>query len=221
MTDVRTPRRPDPGGQIALWAATFGGIAFAAGFLGPIVLSTSNLGPLLGIFVTGPMGALVGAVAGALRVATQAPRTSLIVVGSVWLLTLAYTWFAMFFGTFGAIILPIQLLVIASTIYILARPATRAQLSNDLRRAGPIIIAAQAIALVMTLFPPAVRAWWSPVPGPDAAPIPPFPFILDGRFNAGRNTMLPNRSELALEWLVTIAVAVAIIMLMRRRRSNV
>jgi len=220
MTDVGAPRRPDPASQIALWTATFGGIAFAAGFLGPIVLSTSNLGPLWGIFVTGPIGALVGAIAGALRVSAQAPRTSLVVIGSVWLLTLVYTWFAMLLASFGAIILPIQLLVIASTVYIFARPATGLQLSPDLRRAAPVMIAAQVIALVMTLFPPAVRAWWLPVPGPDATPVPPFAFILDERFNASHNPMLPNRSELALEWIVTIAAALAIVMLMRRRRSR-
>jgi hypothetical protein len=44
-----------------------GSICFAAGFFGPLILTPgANQGPLLGIFVTGPLGALAGAVIGAL-----------------------------------------------------------------------------------------------------------------------------------------------------------
>jgi hypothetical protein len=46
-------------------AVLFGGIGLAAGFLGPMVLAPgANQGPLLGIFITGPAGILVGAGAG-------------------------------------------------------------------------------------------------------------------------------------------------------------
>lgn len=38
--------------------ASLGG--FLAGFFGPIFLTNSDQGPLLGIFVTGPLGAVVG-----------------------------------------------------------------------------------------------------------------------------------------------------------------
>lgn len=42
-----------------------GGIGFVAGFLGPIILTPeANQGPLLGIFFTGPLGFVVGCVAG-------------------------------------------------------------------------------------------------------------------------------------------------------------
>jgi hypothetical protein len=45
-----------------------GGIAFAAGFLGPIVFTPeANQGPLLGIFITGPIGFLVGLIYGVIR----------------------------------------------------------------------------------------------------------------------------------------------------------
>jgi uncharacterized membrane protein YfcA len=44
-----------------------GGLGFAAGFLGPILFSPdSPQGPMLGIFVTGPIGAMLGTVIGAL-----------------------------------------------------------------------------------------------------------------------------------------------------------
>jgi hypothetical protein len=42
-----------------------GGVAFAAGFVGPVIFQPkANQGPLLGIFVTGPMGFVLGAVIG-------------------------------------------------------------------------------------------------------------------------------------------------------------
>ena len=48
-----------------------GGVGFVFGFFGPLLLSQSNLGPLLGILVTGPAGFVVGALAGAIYGATQ------------------------------------------------------------------------------------------------------------------------------------------------------
>ena len=53
-------------------ALLVGGIGFAAGFLGPIVFAPdANQGPLLGIFITGPIGFLVGLAWGIFRAATQ------------------------------------------------------------------------------------------------------------------------------------------------------
>ncbi len=41
-------------------------IGFIGGYVGPMILSPeSNQGPLLGIFITGPIGVVIGAVAGA------------------------------------------------------------------------------------------------------------------------------------------------------------
>lgn len=49
-----------------LWAMVLGAIGFACGFFGPIALNPdANQGPLLGIFITGPGGALLGLVLGA------------------------------------------------------------------------------------------------------------------------------------------------------------
>jgi len=51
--------------SIARWALLLGGIGFAAGFFGPMVLAPdANQGPMLGIFLTGPGGALAGALLG-------------------------------------------------------------------------------------------------------------------------------------------------------------
>jgi hypothetical protein len=58
---------PGLGRAVTLGALITGAIAFAAGFFGPILLTPgANQGPLLGIFITGPLGLLFGAVGGAI-----------------------------------------------------------------------------------------------------------------------------------------------------------
>jgi len=53
--------------SIVLGAFLTGGIGFAGGFFGPIIfMPSANQGPLLGIFITGPLGVIVGAVGGAI-----------------------------------------------------------------------------------------------------------------------------------------------------------
>jgi hypothetical protein len=59
------------GGPIGRWcagmAAGIGAIGFTIGFVGPLLLRPdSPQGPLLGFFVTGPWGAIVGALLGLL-----------------------------------------------------------------------------------------------------------------------------------------------------------
>lgn len=49
-----------------LGALILGGLGFVAGFFGPMILAPeANQGPMLGIFITGPAGAVIGAIAGA------------------------------------------------------------------------------------------------------------------------------------------------------------
>jgi hypothetical protein len=49
----------------AVGGVALGGLSFLAGFFGPLVLTPeSNQGPLLGIFVTGPLGFVLGVLAG-------------------------------------------------------------------------------------------------------------------------------------------------------------
>lgn len=57
------------GSLVARWcrgtAAAVGLVAFLAGFAGPLILTPdNNLGPLIGIFLTGPLGFVGGAVIG-------------------------------------------------------------------------------------------------------------------------------------------------------------
>lgn len=47
------------------WGLRLGALTFAVGFVGPVLWSPeSNQGPLLGIFITGPIGFVVGSLAG-------------------------------------------------------------------------------------------------------------------------------------------------------------
>jgi hypothetical protein len=48
-------------------AGLVGGIGFLGGYVGPMILAPdANQGPLLGIFITGPAGFVIGAIGGAL-----------------------------------------------------------------------------------------------------------------------------------------------------------
>ena len=50
-----------------LGAVTLGGLGFVAGFFGPMIFAPqANQGPMLGLFITGPAGVVIGAIAGAL-----------------------------------------------------------------------------------------------------------------------------------------------------------
>ncbi len=50
---------------IGVWVLALGAVGFACGFFGPIALNPdANQGPLLGIFITGPGGAVAGLAAG-------------------------------------------------------------------------------------------------------------------------------------------------------------
>lgn len=57
---------------ILLTAVVLGGLGFAAGFFGPILLAPeANQGPLLGIFITGPLGFVLGLGLGLWRVRSR------------------------------------------------------------------------------------------------------------------------------------------------------
>ena len=47
------------------WAAVAGALAFCGGFFGPLIFTPeANQGPLLGIFITGPLGFFAGGIGG-------------------------------------------------------------------------------------------------------------------------------------------------------------
>jgi hypothetical protein len=59
----------------ACWAAAAGALAFCAGFFGPMILAPgANQGPLLGLFITGPLGFIGGGIAGLIYALWRRPR---------------------------------------------------------------------------------------------------------------------------------------------------
>jgi hypothetical protein len=69
--------------RIVLWSFAVGGVAFAIGFFGPMIVAPeANQGPLLGILITGPLGAVAGLVVGAFREAVAWRATPLEVLGN-------------------------------------------------------------------------------------------------------------------------------------------
>jgi hypothetical protein len=59
-----------------LGAVIVGGLGFVLGFFGPMILAPgANQGPMLGLFITGPAGAVIGAVAGAVYAMRRQGRT--------------------------------------------------------------------------------------------------------------------------------------------------
>jgi hypothetical protein len=62
---------------IVLGALVVGGLGFSAGFFGPMIFDPgANQGPLLGIFITGPLGGVIGAVVGAVYWHVRGKRTT-------------------------------------------------------------------------------------------------------------------------------------------------
>ncbi len=82
--------------SIGLWALTLGITGFVCGFFGPMVLNPwANMGPLVGVLITGPGGALLGALVGAavvaLRVRPAAARTLRFALATIGALAILYT----------------------------------------------------------------------------------------------------------------------------------
>ncbi len=65
--------------KILRWTVVLGVAGFLSGFVGPMMLAPdANQGPLLGIFITGPTGALLGSVLGlAAALAKLSPRSEM------------------------------------------------------------------------------------------------------------------------------------------------
>jgi hypothetical protein len=122
------------------------------------------------------------------------------------------------FGIITALLaIPLQVLVVTSSIFLLCRRGAWAQLPNGLRLTGAIAVAAQATILLMTLLPPVIRPAWLHA---TITPVPSFAFILDSRFTSRGPDIAVNPVALGREWLIAAAVATGLCLLtwaLRRR----
>jgi hypothetical protein len=225
---VSNNQKSHPVARIVAWALCVGFVSFAAGWFGPIYLApSSNLASLLGFLVTGPLGTLAGALIGALGVAKDSRRIAIACIGLVWVMTLLYTFGIFALGGWGGIpALPLQLLVLASIVYLFFyRPDTPAQPPDVRQRCAAIAAAAVATILLMTLFPPVIRPSWTPaaqLPATTDTPLPSFAFIFDRGFHVSPGYALfdVNRAEIAAEWIITVAAAIGLCLLMRALRPR-
>lgn len=68
MGDSQPPAGPGIVLGTMLWGLLFGLAGFLGGFFGPIIFRPgSPQGPLVGIFITGPLGVIIGCLYGAKR----------------------------------------------------------------------------------------------------------------------------------------------------------
>jgi hypothetical protein len=195
--------RPTPRSRsIGSTALVVGGVGFTLGYIGPLLFSDSNLGPLLGIFVTGPLGLLAGALIGIILSARQdslSPlKRELRWLAGAWTGALLFT-LASAIGGIGWLAVGAQLAVIICAGALLY--AFPARLPCWARRWRALILIGAALTLLSSIYPPL-----DPSSSGDAR----YAFFRDQRFDA--RTHVPDysvqQSMLIVEWLI-IALVVA------------
>lgn len=200
--------RPAPrSGPIVSTALTVGAVGFILGYIGPLLVSDSNLGPLLGIFVTGPLGLLAGALIGiilsARRESQLSLRRELRWLAGAWAGALVFT-LASTIGGVGWLAVGTQLAVAlcAATLFY----AYSAKLPDWARRWRALILIGAALTLLSSIYPPL---------DPSSAGDVRYAFFLDQRFDASTNVpeYTVQQSMLIVEWLI-IALVVATPILM-------
>ncbi|MFI5370353.1 MAG: hypothetical protein ACHQ52_02270 [Candidatus Eisenbacteria bacterium] len=206
------PERGSPATLVLATAGIVGGIAFAAGYVGPVLLNPSNnIGPLLGIFLTGPLGVLTGALIGVALWARRADAGSGAAAGwmvGIWSMTLLLSLFlARLVASWVLASLVPQVVAILATAALLTNERVRSRLSPAARRGGAVFIAVASAIVVLTLFPPVTKPWWGIAHSPPAS-IPKFAFLLDPGFDASHHipAFAIDAASLCVEWLAVLAV---------------
>ena len=217
---------PGPGPRIGIFALVAGTLSFLAGFVGPLFLSSSNLGPLLGIFVTGPVGAAGGALVGCVVWAKRAKGHWVTAVwkwiAGIWILDLLYTLFVLRFGPLFTLAgVAVQLMILGAVAILLYHPDTRIGLPHVLRKCGPVVLLVAVVTVLTTVFPPVARPWWGSQTVHSASAASPLPFVafmFHSGFDASHHIpqFAVNLPVLILEWVAAMvggAVACSLIAL--------
>jgi hypothetical protein len=175
--------------RVAICALVVGGVSFVGGYVGPILFSKSNLGPLLGVFLTGPIGTIVGAAFGMAWAAREWPSDGpvLAIFATTWLATWLYvsSFMNLSAGFAGWVVIPLVSLLIAMPFVI------RTPFAKWIGLSGATTIAA-------IVFVPIARSATR------------FAFFLDPRLASSRHVPLLELDRVAL--LLEMVVALAMVM---------
>lgn len=193
-------------------ALSIGVITFLLGYVGPIIFwPEANLGPLLGIFITGPLGFLLGGVIGFwLLLSNESKKISFFEWGIflvIWLLMLV--WYLIFFpfGPLATISLAICQIITVSGTVILYRQRCRKLKYNINPRSLSLLFAA-LIIIGTEIFPPVTHPDWArPQDGYLQDP-PAAVFYLDSRLDSSHKVpqLAINRNRLMELWLWVLSV---------------
>lgn len=208
---LRVHPQSRPAHRIGATALIAGGIAFAIGFVGPALFSSSNLGPLLGIFVTGPLGLLAGALVGILVSAGDSAGRGLNVelrwLLGAWLATLLYTLGSSVVGI-GLVAIGAQVaVIICAAVLLYLAPAT---LPHWVASNRAVLLLGGLSALLASVFPPVEQASGRAT----------FAQFLDPRFDA--STHVPeytvHQGLLLLIFIVIVSATALIVVIGERSR---
>jgi len=198
--------------RIAIVAGVFGVIGLVGGIVVPIILDPTTVqGPLLGIFMTGPLGVFLGGHVGVLWSARHQKQTTWTELG--WLAVfggLDLLLYELFAGSaFSATIVPAAAFLITASTAAALLPYARG--ARALRRALVAVSIAAPLLFVTALFPP-VKA--NPLDGarPLATRPSHFRFLLSSDLDTRRYVppLAIDRFTLHLEWAAGIALSAVI-----------
>ena len=193
-------------------ALGIGVVTFLIGYVGPIIFwPEANLGPLLGLFITGPLGFLLGGVIGFWRILSNEMQTSSAfewgILLIIWLLMMG--WYLLFFPFWplATISLAICQIVTVSGTVILYRQRCRKLKHTVDRRSLSVLIAALLI-IGTEFFPPVTHPDWArPQDGYLQDP-PAAVFCLDSRLDSSHKVpqLAINRNRLIELWLWVLSI---------------
>lgn len=213
-----TPRRSGPSAWITVFSAIGSTTGLLAGTVGPMLVSASNLGPLLGVFVTGPAGLIVGALTGCVVWVARThmscwDRVPLMWISGIWLGALLYTLIMMLLGPMYALVgIILQCLTLGAVVSLSCRDGSSGAPRSSAARCRSTSIVISASVILMTLFPPVTAPrWGQQMPDPNAASSDPLPVVaflfdpgLDARQHAPRLAL--SLPILASEWILAILI---------------
>ena len=212
-----SPRHPSAKSRlIIICGFGLGIISFLAGLFGPILLKVGgNLGPIMGIIITIPLGFLVGLLLGTLWCGwtdkTGSLRTEMRWLFKIWLVSaLIYYLFLPIFGGFVLLMfLGLQIAIVIVGGVLVAAGQKRPAIAPVTTKRRIILMVAAAAMTLMSAFPPVKESK------------PLFIFVLDSRLDASMQvpvyTIDPRQLLVQWTFIVSIAVAMSLLVGLRRR----